>query len=229
MPPDRRHTFRRALIAVRSGPPDRGRPFDDIDAGTLRQTPVYALADLVDVPCLVLLGQAGMGKTHAARAAVEALLAQGQRADFLSLGREPDPDAALSRLLRSKHRQENIDGSVWHIFLNGAAGPPTRVLAAIESFVAKLFALGDRAQLRLRFLYRTAAWSATHDRMVEAEWADDQVRKLELARFGQSMSQQPSPAWHRMRTGSSRQSMNPPLYLMLSTIMPGNNSFPLFF
>lgn len=176
------------LFSARWLPFDPGRKaadgyLDDIDAGTFQQTPLLALDDLVEVPCLVLLGQAGMGKTSAAYMAVQALLAQGEHADLLSIGSEPDPDAALSQLLRSKHHEEYKNGNVWHIFLDGldeAAGPPTRMLDAIERFVTKLLELGDRTQLRLRFLCRTAAWSAAHDRMVESQWADNEVRKLEL-------------------------------------------------
>ena len=54
------------------------------------------------------------------------------------------------------------------------------MLDAIERLLTKLIELGDRTQLRLRFLCRAAAWSAGHDRMVESQSADKEVQKLEL-------------------------------------------------
>ena len=57
---------------------------DDIDAGTFQQTPLLTLNNLLEVPCLVLLGQTGTGKTSVDYMAVQALLVEGEHADLLS-------------------------------------------------------------------------------------------------------------------------------------------------
>jgi hypothetical protein len=135
-----------SLSSARWLPFEAGWPvegyLDDIDAGTLRQTPVYALADLVDVPCLVLLGQASMGKSHAAHVAVEALLARGERADLLSLGRDPDPEAAdcpdlpwLERALRT---------NLWPAFQRTVHGLHNRILTCQSHLSCGRIATGNK-------------------------------------------------------------------------------------
>jgi glycosyltransferase involved in cell wall biosynthesis len=169
-------------------PFDVGRPpldgyLDETATGTDQLRSICSLDEFAEIQCLVLLGQAGMGKTYAAHFEVDALRQSGEMVDFVSLGREPDPGEALLRLLASDHASEFVKGRNWYIFLDGideTAGPPATLITEVGRLLDTLFERGDADRLRLRLLCRTSAWSIDHDRLVEVRWREDQVRKLEL-------------------------------------------------
>ena len=57
--------------------------------------PTTALCDLGSVPCLVLLGEAGMGKTTELRAEVDRTAGTATPALYVDLGDEPDLRACI--------------------------------------------------------------------------------------------------------------------------------------
>jgi len=60
------------------------------------------LTALADIPCLVLLGVPGMGKTSEMEAAADAARQAGELVDFISLARLTGPTELHSRLVGSE-------------------------------------------------------------------------------------------------------------------------------
>lgn len=156
---------------------------DAIRGISLGQTKVEALQDLTSVPCLVLLGQAGIGKTRAVKQAVHSLQRDGKRADFVNLGAAQDIDAVFAALTGSTNAEAAAAGEEWHLFVDGldeVVWPSHRLVSTISAFLDELLSKIAPAAARVRFVCRTAAWLAEHDAMVEVRWREDQLQKLEL-------------------------------------------------
>src|SRR5260221_6813947 len=78
------------------------------------------LRALADIPCLVLLGVPGMGKTSEMEAAADAARQADELVDFISLARLTGPTELHSRLVGSeRHTMWRQGAKVWNIYLDG--------------------------------------------------------------------------------------------------------------
>ncbi|RYG88149.1 MAG: hypothetical protein EON59_05305, partial [Alphaproteobacteria bacterium] len=154
------------------------------------QQEAVALTDVTETPCLVLLGEAGMGKTHEINGLAARLRDKGEQVDLLH-GGDPGLPAALDALLRSEHqRLWSRDDRPWHILIDGvdeisrAPLAPERFLA---DFFDRLFASHRKiAFLRVVLTCRTSAWTEALDQLVEERWPADCYIKLVLEPLGES-------------------------------------------
>ncbi len=144
------------------------------------------LADVSSVPCLVLLGTPGMGKSREAEGAVRTLRTQGELADLVAVGRRADPLQSLLELLDGPHAAAwRSEGRAWHLFIDGideALGAAVGFAASLGKFLDALAgASGDLARMRIRFLCRTVEWTQAFDSLIETHWRDNEIAKLQIA------------------------------------------------
>jgi glycosyltransferase involved in cell wall biosynthesis len=138
------------------------------------------------VPCLVLLGAPGMGKSREAEGAVRTLRTQGEHSDLIAVGRRADPLQSLLGLLDGTHAQAWRDaGHPWHLFIDGideALGAAVGFAASLGTFLDALSGTGgDLANMRIRFLCRTVEWTQAFDSLIETHWRADEIAKLQIA------------------------------------------------
>ena len=63
----------------------------------------FRLADLDDIPCLILLGPPGIGKTAELNKAAQAARKRGELVDLVSLGRLTAPSALQDQICNSQN------------------------------------------------------------------------------------------------------------------------------
>ncbi|MFW2227848.1 glycosyltransferase [Rhizobium sp. CRRU65] len=145
---------------------------------------MVTLSDWADTHCLVLLGDAGLGKTHEIDRLASRLRTDGVAVDLLR-GRDPDLPAALDALLSSPHHAAwSGDQKAWYIFIDGLdeITPSTDAARLLSGFLDRLFATHrDTDRLRLIVTCRTSAWGEAFDRVLEDRWPVSNLRKLVLA------------------------------------------------
>ncbi len=144
------------------------------------------LTQLKDIPCLVLLGAPGMGKTREAEAAVTSLRTDGELIDLVYAGRRADPSRTLHDLLQGTNCANWVSsGRPWYIFIDGvdeAAGAAAGFEAGFQSFLDGLLGTGGEiSTVRLRLLCRTVEWTGTLDRALETIWTDQKIQKRQIA------------------------------------------------
>lgn len=143
---------------------------------------------LASVPCLVLLGAPGMGKSHEARAAYEAGKSRGEAIDLLDAPRSRNPGEALLNILNGDIAApwRNRQGG-WELLVDGLDELEGGAAAFIQSLIGFLEQLvargGDLATFRLRLFCRTVDWAATLDDALASVWPDADREKRQLAPF----------------------------------------------
>lgn len=143
-----------------------------------------ALRDLTDTPCLVLLGEAGMGKTHEVEGLAALLRRQNQQVDLLQ-GSDPALKESLEALLQSEHqRRWSEDDCPWHILIDGIdeiGRAPVVPEQLLGNFLDRLFASNRKITfLRIVMTCRTAAWTEALDQLIEERWPAGSFMKLVL-------------------------------------------------
>lgn len=157
----------------------------DTPWGHIQNPDVVSFDIISDVPCLVLLGEPGMGKTHAMRtqAAVTRtrVREKGDRVLSLNLGRYSSEERLVRKLF------QNATFTAWargeyqlHLFLDsldeGLLGINT-----LSELLADELAEYPLDRLCLRLTCRTAAWPNTLQDALESMWQRDRVGIYELA------------------------------------------------
>lgn len=149
------------------------------------ETQGVGLEGLADVPCLILLGVPGMGKTSEMKAAAALAVQHGELVDFVSLARLTGPTGLSSLLFGSAHHEAWLKGAtVWNIFLDGldeALAQLSQIEKAIPDLVRQL--AHDTRQLktlRLRISCRSAEWPQTLEAELRGLWPANQVHVMEL-------------------------------------------------
>lgn len=147
------------------------------------------LADLSQTPCLVLLGEPGMGKSYEARQAYAALIASGVNASFVAPAHARDPEQVLNSLLDSvEGRVWRTLGLPWHVFVDGV----DEIEGGAGAFFGPLRAFLTQAEdnrhdltgLHLRLLCRTGEWSQSLDRLLTTAFREPEIQKRQLAPLG---------------------------------------------
>ncbi|MDD1498792.1 glycosyltransferase [Agrobacterium sp. CNPSo 3708] len=144
-----------------------------------------SLNEVAETPCLVLLGDPGMGKTHEIEGLAEWLERKGEQVDLLR-ARDAEFSAKLDMLITSEHQRcWAIDKRPWHILIDGIdeiAGPPSSHEQLLSHFIDQIFASsGKSALVRIALTCRTGGWTEDLDRLVEQRWPIGKFKKLKLA------------------------------------------------
>ncbi len=152
-------------------------------SGSLAETYVN-LTEVSDVPCLVLLGEAGSGKTTELMALFEKLRESGLRVDYIA-GRDIAwGNERLVGLLAEKREYRTDEREPWHVLIDGVdeiGSLDGNGAVLLGSFLDKLQAKAQPDQrLCVAMTSRTAEWSAELDMVVEDRWAQESLRKLAL-------------------------------------------------
>lgn len=148
---------------------------------------LFTLADLSAEPCVLLLGEPGMGKTTALMAHVEALRQQvneGESVSFLLPQEAPYLATALHEILRV-HEQAGPEG-VLHLFIDSLdeyLWHDPRAAASLGSLLGNL-TVSCRGRLRLRIACRTQQLPKLLLDSLSRLWAD-KVTYYELAPLSQ--------------------------------------------
>jgi hypothetical protein len=143
------------------------------------------LRALADIPCLILLGVPGMGKTSEMEVAAAAARQADELVDFVSLARLTGPTELLSRLDGSERHTIWRNGArVWNIYLDGldeALAQLSQIEGAILDLVRRLADDGPRLQnLRLRISCRSAEWPQALETELGGIWDAKQIKVYEL-------------------------------------------------
>ena len=167
---------------------DRGFLFDpDSEYGPILNPGVVPFDRIAAKPCLVLLGEPGIGKTTAMKNEFQAVYAQtrGTRDDvwLLDLGIFGSY-TELSKALFDDPKFHNwLSGSyVLHLFLD-ALDECRLEVKTVARLLGREFG-GDKlpvSRLRLRIACRTAEWPASLEGALKARWGEAQVGVYELA------------------------------------------------
>lgn len=154
---------------------DAHAPIDD-DGFLREEHGASGLDDLADAPCLVLLGDSGLGKSTAVDAAREAL---GARCRVRELGSANDGGDVRS-VIREGLARATSEG-VHHLFLDGLDEALTKVDAIGKKIADELLGDLDALQrLRLRIVCRAAALPERLPEQLERAYGKEQVARYSL-------------------------------------------------
>lgn len=165
----------------------RGEEIYTDDFGFLLDTGVFSavnkhlnhLRDLMDVPCLILLGEQGMGKTTALqheRDTANAALAVVQHVD---LGEVSSDTALVNQVFQGPCWTESAAGRERYLLLD--AYDECRVtLREVGRILRREFRSRDRTHLRVRIASRTGAWVSSLEEDLSELWPSG-ISAYELA------------------------------------------------
>ena len=168
-------------------------PGENIDDGFFPDSPssIFAraadapqLSELVDDPCLVLLGEPGLGKSHAVADAVAELRHAGHAVQLVELGAYEEGASLVGAIVDSPAwREWRESEDVLFLFLDGLDEALLHVKAIHKRLIVQLKKLeGDVARLRLRISCRSAEWLPDFDGQLADVFASTDVpRRLALA------------------------------------------------
>jgi len=172
-------------------PVERANPLDEgylqvyeSPQGTLYPQDIVRFNQIAGTPCLVLLGEAGMGKTHAMHEEEKAIRAQGQQSLLVNLGSLISDSAALVRYLF-----ESDTFKAWttgthhlHLFLDGydecQSSFPTLGAVLVTELKRHCNQLN---RLSLRIACRAGAWRTELEGQLRQLWNCNEVGVYELA------------------------------------------------
>ena len=146
------------------------------------------LSHLRDVPCLVLLGSPGLGKSNEIQLAAREAISRGEAADVIPLGRLSGIQELESRIL-TKVKNVPIEGKIWNIFLDGldeALPQFTKNDSAISIVFRSLALVRDLSTVRLRISCRSAEWPKALEEDLNDFWGSASVQVYELQELGEA-------------------------------------------
>ncbi len=149
------------------------KPGENIDDGffasgssILTRAPnAHQMSDFVDDPCLVLLGEPGLGKSHAIDDAIADLKRAGHTVHLVDLGAYEDGSSLVGAIVDSPTwREWRESEDVLFLFLDGLDEALLHIKAVHKRLIVELKALdADIARLRLRISCRSAEWLTDFD------------------------------------------------------------------
>jgi hypothetical protein len=159
-------------------------PVQDPDLPTWIKTDVVDFENLAASPCLVLLGEPGIGKSYALRDVRNYAENAGSPANFVSinLGGYADEGRLIKDIFECPefHTWKSL-GTEWHLFLDSFDECLLR-LDTVASLLAKcLTELPTVNGLFLRLTSRTAEWHTGLEEAMKSKWGDEKVSVFELA------------------------------------------------
>lgn len=168
------------------------RPGDNIDDGFFADASsilgeggdAAQLSELLNDPCIVLLGEPGLGKTHAIDDAVAELRRSGNRVHEVALGAYEDGESLIGAIVDSvAWRTWRASDDVLFLFLDALDEALLHVKAIHKRLIIELKGVGEEiARLRLRISCRSAEWLPDFgDQLRDVFSAPDAPRRLALA------------------------------------------------
>ena len=153
--------------------------------GKVRNSGAVAFGEIAEVPCLVLLGEPGIGKTCTMRAACEVVEPEAQQSgnktlwlDLRSYGTE---DRICNDLFESRKFLSWEQGDhVLHVFLDSLDECLLRIDNVLVMLIDKLKRC-PVGRLRLRLLCRTAEWPDSLEDELRTLFGKDAVNVYKLA------------------------------------------------
>ncbi|OUL22649.1 hypothetical protein BV378_22200 [Nostoc sp. RF31YmG] len=140
-----------------------------------------------DVPCLALLGEPGIGKSHALEAEQKQIISkiqqQGDRVLTLDIRSFGDETRLVQKLFNSLQFNEWLKGThQLHIFVDSFDECLLRIDTLATLLVDELKDYRDKIErLNLRIACRTAVWPAVLEEGLKEIWGKDNVGIYELA------------------------------------------------
>lgn len=181
--PDQPNTFN-FRFSRRWCPADSQARLGPFASPATRAAECVDLTEVSDVPCVVLLGEPGAGKTWELRRLFDELLKRGERVDYIAaraIASHPDPKVHLPA---ESLRQWARHGRPWHVLIDGVdeiGAGDSNAAALLNAFLDELqVGAGPDRLLSVVMTCRTAAWSAELDEAVERRWATESTLKLAL-------------------------------------------------
>lgn len=164
--------------------------FYDSQHYSLQDRGLHELADLLDVPCLILLGEPGMGKSHSLKDVQNTLQnTESQRYCFFDLGDFTTLDHLVKEIFTG-----NSDFVAWqngdfalHLFLDGLDEAIVQV-KPVTRWIQKNIASNRQhlGRLFLRITCRTADWPQEFEEELIQVWGKDAVFACALAPLRQT-------------------------------------------
>jgi hypothetical protein len=145
---------------------------------------VLQLSKLADERCLVLLGEPGLGKSHAIEDAVAEHRQSGDPVHLVDLGAYEDGESLIGAIVDdAAWREWRESEDVLFLFLDGLDEALLHVKAIHKRLIVELKKLdGDVARLRLRISCRSAEWLPDFEsELAEVFGSPDCPRRLALA------------------------------------------------
>lgn len=139
-----------------------------------------ALSSLRNAPCLVLLGNPGLGKSNEIHREAAALIDQGATVTVFALGRYSTVNELRSELFEASRV---IPTAPWYIFFDGldeALAEIGQSSASIPSIFRELSSLRDLESIRFRITCRSAEWPRSLEEALQSLWGAPEVAVLEL-------------------------------------------------
>ena len=150
------------------------------------QSDVVGIGEVLSKPCGILLGEPGIGKSFAIRAAAEAVRSSFGSADAVFLERDLGDYSSDGLLVEEVFRSEEFrhwqtQGGQLHVFLDSFDECLLRVDALARLLSSQFSRLQTVEGLSLRIASRTADWQSSVEDALSARWGPDSVGVFELA------------------------------------------------
>jgi len=158
------------------------RQLDAVATRSGAQREGVSLSSLRHIPCLVLLGAPGLGKSSEIRLEAQNAIGNGDFADIVSLGRITSIDE-LESVVLSKARQLQLGSATWNLFLDGldeSLPQITQSQDGISSVFRKLSTIQDLSNVRLRLTCRSAEWPSSIEAALKEIWGASNTKTYEL-------------------------------------------------
>jgi hypothetical protein len=184
-----RFPWRRWWCPADEDPPLTSGFLDD-PAGPYASWFDYALVELAqldDVRCLVLLGEAGMGKSSELEAEEQRLQAAQLPVVRFDLGAEPDVPSLKETVLTSPEVAAWLEGSGDLVMLLDGFDEAYASLGKLPDQLLRLIGTLPADRLKVRIASRTAVWSSRLDDGLAHRWPD--LQRLVLAPLTQQDAQ----------------------------------------
>jgi predicted NACHT family NTPase len=161
---------------------DFGYLFDpDSEYGKQVNSDVVPFNAIASMPCLIMLGEAGMGKSTAAKQAYELIKAGGGECLWIGLGDYNSDTDLCNAIFRNSTFQSWLQGNNHlHLFLDSL----DEGMLSIQTLVRILKREFDKLscdRLSLRITCRTADWPDSLEEKLKKKWGEDNVGVYELA------------------------------------------------
>jgi predicted NACHT family NTPase len=150
---------------------------------------LVALEVIADIPCLVLLGEPGIGKSKTIKMEQKRISeSDGKKLLNLDLRAFGSEDRLVKRLFESSQFTDWVQGNhTLHIFLDSLDECLLRIDNVTALLAEEFKQYQDKAEhLFLRITCRTAVWQFSFEEQLKHIWGEDQVRIYELAPLRQN-------------------------------------------
>ncbi len=148
---------------------------------------VLPFENISSTPCLVLLGESGMGKSHAICSEYIKTLESGIEALFVDLGIAGSEITIYRNLFDSEKFADWLNGSHnLHLFLDGLDECQSRLITLPKIILTELENHRDKLdRLSLRIACRTGSWNKETENGLQKLWGTDLFSVYELAQLKQ--------------------------------------------